>query len=70
MTFIEVDFTSLKSVRESVRGGFKHERLDILMCTAGVMTQPPVLSKDGYGMFVQTQPRSFRRPLLLAQLPS
>ncbi|KAF1967966.1 NAD(P)-binding protein, partial [Bimuria novae-zelandiae CBS 107.79] len=46
MTFVEVDFTSLKSVKDVVRNGFKHERLDLLMCTAGVMTQPAVLSKD------------------------
>jgi short-subunit dehydrogenase len=49
MTFVEVDFTSLAAVKESVQRDFKHERLDVLMCTAGVMTQPPVLSKDGYG---------------------
>ncbi|KAF2437595.1 oxidoreductase [Karstenula rhodostoma CBS 690.94] len=48
MTFIEVDFTSLASVKEGVQKGFKHERLDVLMCTAGVMAQPAVLSKDGY----------------------
>ena len=49
MTFIEADFSSLKSVKNGVQKGFKHDRLDILMCTAGVMTQPPVLGKDGYG---------------------
>lgn len=49
MTFVEVDFTSLEAVKEAVTKGFKHERLDLLMCTAGIMTQPPILSKDGYG---------------------
>jgi NAD(P)-dependent dehydrogenase (short-subunit alcohol dehydrogenase family) len=49
MTFVEVDFTSLAAVKECVQREFKHARLDILMCTAGVMTQPPMLSKDGYG---------------------
>ena len=49
MTFIEIDFTSLKSVKKGVQKGFKHDRLDILMCTAGVMTQPAGLSQDGYG---------------------
>ncbi|OAF98767.1 oxidoreductase [Paraphaeosphaeria sporulosa] len=48
MTFIEVDFTSLSSVKDNVQKGFKHERLDVLMCTAGIMASPPVLSKDGY----------------------
>lgn len=49
MTFIEADFSSMASVKEAVRKSFKHDRLDLLFCTAGVMTQPPVLSKDGYG---------------------
>ena len=27
---------------------FKHDRLDVLICSAGIMAQPPELSKDGY----------------------
>lgn len=49
MTFIQADFSSLKSVKESVNAGFKHDRLDLLMCTAGIMAQPATLSKDNYG---------------------
>ncbi|KAL7912407.1 NAD(P)-binding protein [Trichoderma velutinum] len=47
LTFLEMDFRSLESVRESIKQ-FAHDRLDILMCNAGVMSQPPGVSKDGY----------------------
>lgn len=47
MTFIELDLSSLSSVKEAIRK-FGHDRLDILMCNAGIMAHPPGLSKDGY----------------------
>ncbi|EHK20439.1 uncharacterized protein TRIVIDRAFT_48862 [Trichoderma virens Gv29-8] len=47
LTFLEMDFSSLESVRASINQ-FAHDRLDILMCNAGVMAVPPAVSKDGF----------------------
>lgn len=47
-TFIKMDLGSLKSVKDSVLAGFKHDRLDILLNNAGIIGKPPVLSVDGY----------------------
>ncbi|KAL6801481.1 NAD(P)-binding protein [Trichoderma sp. SZMC 28012] len=47
LTFLEMDFSSLESVRASINQ-FAHDRLDILMCNAGVMAAPPAVSKDGF----------------------
>ncbi|TGJ83890.1 hypothetical protein E0Z10_g4887 [Xylaria hypoxylon] len=47
LTFLEMDFLSLASVKNSC-DQFVHDRLDVLMCNAGVMFKPPALSKDGY----------------------
>ncbi|KAI0469209.1 putative short-chain dehydrogenase [Xylaria cf. heliscus] len=47
LTFLEMDFLSLASVKNGC-DQFVHERLDILMCNAGIMFKPPALSKDGY----------------------
>ena len=47
-TFVQLDLSSLASVKEAVRRDFKHDRLDILMNNAGIMAAPPALSKDGY----------------------
>lgn len=46
-TFLEMDFTSLASVKNGI-ANFSHDRLDILMCNAGVMAASPGLSKDGF----------------------
>jgi NAD(P)-dependent dehydrogenase (short-subunit alcohol dehydrogenase family) len=48
MTFVEVDFLSLASVKEAIQKTFKHDRLDILMCNAGIMAADAKLSNDGY----------------------
>jgi NAD(P)-dependent dehydrogenase (short-subunit alcohol dehydrogenase family) len=48
MTFIQLDLTSLASVKENVKKDFAHDRLDILINCAGIMAQPGALSKDGY----------------------
>lgn len=48
MTFVQLDLTSLASVKEGLDKYFKHERLDILMNNAGIMAHPAALSKDGY----------------------
>ncbi|KAI3323855.1 putative short-chain dehydrogenase [Xylariaceae sp. AK1471] len=47
LTFLEMDFLSLASVKKGV-DQFVHNRLDVLMCNAGIMFKPPALSKDGY----------------------
>ncbi|KAF2191683.1 oxidoreductase [Zopfia rhizophila CBS 207.26] len=47
--FIPCDFTPLKSVQEAGKHVVAtNERLDILMCNAGVMAVPKVVTKDGY----------------------
>ena len=46
-TFLECDFTDLASVQAALKN-FKHSKLDILLCNAGVMAQPLGISKDGY----------------------
>ncbi|KAB5532527.1 hypothetical protein GE09DRAFT_1251234 [Coniochaeta sp. 2T2.1] len=46
-TFLEMDMLSLPSVKAATRK-FAHDRLDILMCNAGIMAVPPALSKDGF----------------------
>lgn len=48
LSFIELDLSSLRSVKEGLAKGFKHDRLDILMNNAGIIAKPPILSKDGY----------------------
>ncbi|KAH6675811.1 putative short-chain dehydrogenase [Halenospora varia] len=47
LTFIKMDMMSLASVKKAC-AEFVHDRLDILMCNAGVMFIPPGLSTDGY----------------------
>jgi NAD(P)-dependent dehydrogenase (short-subunit alcohol dehydrogenase family) len=47
-TFVQLDLSSLASVKAAVRRDFKHDRLDILMNNAGIMAQPATLSTDGY----------------------
>ncbi|PON24964.1 hypothetical protein TGAM01_v206045 [Trichoderma gamsii] len=47
LTFLEMDFSSLESVKAGINK-FAHDRLDILMCNAGVMAVPPAVSKDGF----------------------
>lgn len=47
ITFIQCDLTSLESIKASIRK-FTHNRLDVLIRSADIMTQPPELSKDGY----------------------
>lgn len=48
-TFIQCDLASLASVEKAARQFTStSDRLDILMCNAGVMALPPGLTKDGY----------------------
>ncbi|KAJ2994514.1 hypothetical protein NUW58_g1535 [Xylaria curta] len=47
LTFLEMDFLSLASVKKGC-DQFAHNRLDVLMCNAGIMFKPPALSQDGY----------------------
>ncbi|OKL55355.1 hypothetical protein UA08_09416 [Talaromyces atroroseus] len=46
-TFIKMDMTSLASVKKAC-GEFVNDRLDVLMCNAGVMFIPPGVSSDGF----------------------
>lgn len=48
MTFVQLDLSSIASVKAAIKQSFKHDRLDILMCNAGIMAQPATLSPDGY----------------------
>ncbi|KAH7120159.1 hypothetical protein B0J13DRAFT_486311 [Dactylonectria estremocensis] len=47
LTFVDLDMTSLASVRAAMRR-FTHHRLDVLMCNAGIMAHPPAVTKDGF----------------------
>ncbi|KAF8170674.1 oxidoreductase [Mycena galopus ATCC 62051] len=47
--FVKCDLTSLASVEEAAKLVISQtDRLDILVCNAGVMNVPPALTKDGY----------------------
>ncbi|KAE9372853.1 putative short-chain dehydrogenase [Stipitochalara longipes BDJ] len=48
MTFVKMDMTSLASVKQACNAKFSHNRLDLLICNAGVMFIPPGLSQDGF----------------------
>ncbi|KAK9366110.1 hypothetical protein V1509DRAFT_630914 [Lipomyces kononenkoae] len=49
VTFIECDLASLASVENAAKQfTSQSQRLDILMCNAGVMALPPALTEDGY----------------------
>ena len=47
ISFLKADLTSLDSVKAAF-DQFTSDRLDILMCNAGIMANPPALTKDGY----------------------
>ncbi|ROV96505.1 hypothetical protein VMCG_07827 [Cytospora schulzeri] len=48
LTFVQLDQADLASVKAALEKGFKHDRLDLLICNAGIMAQPLGTSKDGY----------------------
>ncbi|MCJ1281102.1 hypothetical protein MMC26_000420 [Xylographa opegraphella] len=49
VTFLECDLASLASVEKAAKQfSAESERLDILLCNAGIMALPPGLTKDGY----------------------
>lgn len=49
VTFVECDLASLSSVKEACENFLSQEsRLDILICNAGIMAQPPSLTPEGY----------------------
>lgn len=49
ITFVQCDLTSLESVQKAAHSYLAEtQRLDILMCNAGVMATPTGLTKDGY----------------------
>ena len=43
-----MDLTSLESIKKATTENFVHTRLDIVINNAGIMANPPALSKDGY----------------------
>ncbi|XXG97293.1 hypothetical protein Hte_003589 [Hypoxylon texense] len=47
ITFLKMDMASLSSVKKACEQ-FSHDRLDLLMCNAGIMDTPPSLSEDGF----------------------
>ncbi|KAJ5221315.1 uncharacterized protein N7469_010202 [Penicillium citrinum] len=48
-TFVEFDLASLSSVKEACEKFLSQApRLDILICNAGIMAQPPSLTPEGY----------------------
>ncbi|KAI4636976.1 hypothetical protein J4E93_010766 [Alternaria ventricosa] len=48
LSFIKMDLSSLRAVKEAIAQEFKHDRLDILMNNAGIIAKPAVLSTDGF----------------------
>ena len=49
LIFLECDQTSLSSVESAIKQFLSHsQRLDVLLCNAGVMGTDPSLTKDGY----------------------
>ena len=46
-TFLKMDFTCLASVQNSI-ADFKGDRLDLLICNAGIMAAPPATSSDSF----------------------
>ena len=53
LAFLEMDLSSLSSVK-SAAAEFAHDRLDVLVCNAGIMEAPPALSKDGFEIHFAT----------------
>ncbi|KAF2468705.1 NAD(P)-binding protein [Lindgomyces ingoldianus] len=47
ITFVDMDLSSMESISAALKS-FVHDRLDTLINNAGIMAQPPALSKDGY----------------------
>lgn len=47
ITFVELDFLSMSSIK-AAQSSFPSSQLDVLVCNAGIMAQPPALSEDGY----------------------
>ena len=55
VTFVEVDLANLASVKEvGEKIAADLDRLDVLMCNAGIMAVPAGLSKDGYEIHFAT----------------
>jgi NAD(P)-dependent dehydrogenase (short-subunit alcohol dehydrogenase family) len=49
VSFVEMDLSSLSTIAEAAKAfTTQANRLDILLCNAGIMACPPALSTDGY----------------------
>ncbi|KAK3302312.1 uncharacterized protein B0T15DRAFT_542599 [Chaetomium strumarium] len=54
-TFVECDFANLASVKTAAEKILANlDRLDVLVCNAGIMAKPAALSKDGYEIHFAT----------------
>lgn len=52
---MQIDLASLESVREFVRiYNDEEERLDVLICNAGLIWSPEVITKDGFNTVIQS----------------
>jgi NAD(P)-dependent dehydrogenase (short-subunit alcohol dehydrogenase family) len=49
-----MDQSSLQSVKTAITSHFKHDTLDILITNAGMTSETPALSKDGYELVFAT----------------
>ncbi|KAH7138848.1 hypothetical protein B0J11DRAFT_423914, partial [Dendryphion nanum] len=65
-TFVQMDLSSLASIKNAVEKCFTHSRLDILVNNAGIMAMPPALSTDGYE--IQFATNHLGHAMLLRQL--
>ncbi|KAF6827104.1 oxidoreductase C736.13-like protein 2 [Colletotrichum plurivorum] len=48
LTFVQMDLSSLPSIKTAISKTFTHTRLDILINNAGIMASPQGLSSDGF----------------------
>ncbi|KAI8624507.1 NAD(P)-binding protein [Xylariaceae sp. FL1651] len=53
LTFLRMDLSSLQDVKAAA-ARFAHDRLDILICNAGVLDVPPSLTVDGFQIVMAT----------------
>jgi len=65
ISFLQMDLSSLASVK-SAAVKFAHDRLDILICNAGILDVAPAVSTDGFE--IQMATNHFGHAMLIRQL--